>query len=195
MRHILSRGLLALLSFSLGVSSANAGFFGCLKPSGCGSYTCEYSCKPTIKEEKVEKDCFDFDEKVICVPPVKLPWHTCCDPGVCGGVRAVRKLTKKKVECGTQCVWEWEARNLCGDAGCKPAYGMTQQATPCSSQPLLTSPPLVPAAAPSTPPVEYNPFPGSQPPVEPAPEPKAIPGPPPVATGTSTGVRRTVLIR
>ncbi|MEZ6055269.1 MAG: hypothetical protein R3C01_01065 [Planctomycetaceae bacterium] len=177
MRQMLFYSLFSLTLLAAGTSSVEAGLFGCLKPAGCQSYDCNHSCYPTIKQEKVEKDCFSFEEKVICVPPIRFPWHTCCDTGVGGGVRCVRKLTKKKVECGTKDVWEWNVRDLCGGSSCKPACGSTMSNCPCGTLPLSTH-------SSSTQPQAMQPLPTpSAPPMEPAPVPMTTTRPVPMSSG------------
>lgn len=103
---------------------------GCLDQTGicnrCPS--CNHYCHLSAKIEKVEKECFKIESKVICIPRVVFPWQKpkhhrgCfrCGGGGCTNCinngarkRTVCVLVQDTYEC-PECKYKWSAKK-CGE--------------------------------------------------------------------------------
>lgn len=59
----------------------------------CGCEVCLLETK-TIKEKKT---CFKVEEKVICVPAIRMPWHK-CNPPTTSKTKTIKVLKKESYE-------------------------------------------------------------------------------------------------
>ncbi|TWU36134.1 hypothetical protein [Novipirellula artificiosorum] len=110
---------------------------GCLDQTGCCQRcpSCDHVCKLDAKEVEVEKECFETETKVICIPRVVFPWQkkkamrSCagcdsCDGGGCthcvhngARTRTICVLKTKKYKCPA-CEYTWSAeKKPCGCIG------------------------------------------------------------------------------
>lgn len=77
-------------------------------------------CVPVPETVKEKKHCWTVECKDICIPHVKWPWQSCCDPPKCGKVRTVKVLKKIEYECES-CGYKWDIKTVgcsCQGAGC-----------------------------------------------------------------------------
>ena len=136
-RSLLALILVACLAFA---SDSRAGESAppcdSCKPAGCcaTAMECIYCCRPVMKREKIERECFEVKCEYICIPGIKWPWQKCCEKPSCGKVKKVRKLSKREYECGEKCVWDWELSCCCRTVHCKPFghHDRCAAATPCT---------------------------------------------------------------
>ena len=71
---------------------------------------CEHTiCVPTPVTEKVSRHCWGVDCKVICIPAIKWPWQSCCEPPQCGRAKTVKVLKKVELEC-QKCGYQWDVK-------------------------------------------------------------------------------------
>ena len=66
----------------------------------------EICCSLEIKEKEVEKTCFKTEQKIVCIPRVRLPWQKCCPQK--SKSRTVNVLTTHKYQCKA-CNYVWSA--------------------------------------------------------------------------------------
>ena len=62
-------------------------------------------CTLKCENEKVNKKCFDVDQKIVCIPKVTWPWQKC--PPKCAKTKTVNVLKTKKYQC-CQCKYSWD---------------------------------------------------------------------------------------
>lgn len=124
----------------------------------CPQCDCD-SCILELKTVKVKKTCFKVEQKVVCIPGVRLPWQKCCPPGSSKS-RTVTVLKKHKYEC-KKCSYQWSTPKMVypGAQITKPAEQYSDSVA--SPVPAYTHPPqgLVfpgPAASPAPLPHEIN---------------------------------------
>lgn len=76
----------------------------------CGSIQCPSCdgdvCKLELDKGKSKKTCFKVEQKVVCIPPVRLPWAKCCPPGLSRKTRTINVLKKHSYECPS-CSYKW----------------------------------------------------------------------------------------
>ncbi|TWT52607.1 hypothetical protein Pla22_02310 [Rubripirellula amarantea] len=142
-RFLLSAVAFVTLTFStVQVHSVQAG--GCLGDQ-CNKVCCPkcdckcYTCNLDAKVVDAEKQCFEVEHDVICIPKVVFPWqrgkkgcNRCdsCDGSGCSAchhngakIRKVKKLKTKKYTC-PECEYTWTAKEtgpVCssgGNCGC-----------------------------------------------------------------------------
>lgn len=70
----------------------------------CPECACE-DCLLEIKPSTEKKTCFKVEEKVICVPAVRMPWNK-CDPPTTSKSKTIKVLKKETYECPT-CSYKW----------------------------------------------------------------------------------------
>jgi hypothetical protein len=58
-----------------------------------------------LEYTKEKKTCFKIEQKLVCVPKVRLPWKKDCPPGI-SKTRTVTVLKKHSYEC-EQCGYKW----------------------------------------------------------------------------------------
>lgn len=84
-----------------GCGDANCGVkrIGLRKSSrmACPECDCEV-CTLEVKSVKEKKTCFKVEEKVICVPAVRMPWDK-CNPPTTSKAKTVKVLKKESYEC------------------------------------------------------------------------------------------------
>lgn len=101
--------LLVALSGGL-ATSYSAGAFPRLHTCPQCSQPCTPKfCEPTPETEKEKKHCWCIETKDICIPHIRWPWQSCCEPPKCGRVRTVKVLNKVEYEC-EKCGWKWEIK-------------------------------------------------------------------------------------
>lgn len=69
-------------------------------------------CKLKVEKGKEKKSRYTTEQKVICIPKVRLPWQTCnpCKPvPTCSKTRTVTVLKKESYECDV-CKYSWEVQ-------------------------------------------------------------------------------------
>ena len=74
---------------------------GCVE---CPSCECDI-CQLDVKEIKVKKSCFKVEQKVICIPKVRLPWKKDCPP-MTSKTKTINTLKKHTYECPS-CEYKW----------------------------------------------------------------------------------------
>ncbi len=70
----------------------------------CPECACE-DCLLEVKPSTEKKTCFKVEEKVICVPAVRMPWHK-CNPPTTSKSKTIKVLKKETYECPT-CSYKW----------------------------------------------------------------------------------------
>lgn len=70
----------------------------------CPECDCEV-CTLEVKSVKKKKTCFKVEEKVICVPAVRMPWNK-CNPPITSKAKTVKVLKKESYECPA-CSYKW----------------------------------------------------------------------------------------
>ena len=63
----------------------------------CPECACE-DCLLEVKPSTEKKTCFKVEEKVICVPAVRMPWHK-CNPPTTSKSKTIKVLKKETYEC------------------------------------------------------------------------------------------------
>ena len=92
---------------------ADAGH-GAAKPR-CGCPSCGNAvCVPSREPEVDERYCWKVEFKQVCIPAIRWPWQSCCEPK-CGKVKTVKVLEKVEYECD-KCGYRWDVRPV----GCCP---------------------------------------------------------------------------
>ncbi|MGV3484805.1 MAG: hypothetical protein ACO1RT_10345 [Planctomycetaceae bacterium] len=86
---------------------------------------CNYVCKLDVTKSEQEKECFDVEAKVVCIPRVVFPWqkncgNPCANNG--GRIREICVLKTESYKC-PQCKYTWtaEKRTPCVDAAEVPS--------------------------------------------------------------------------
>ncbi len=119
------------------------------RPKKCPQCECDF-CLLELDCGKEKRTCFKTEQKLICVPPVRLPWKKCCPPGV-SKTKTVKVLKTHTYECPS-CSYKWTVQepNVFGAS--------TQSDTPTKAKPDTkdsAEPPLDPEkATPPQPPFE-----------------------------------------
>ena len=70
----------------------------------CPECDCEV-CTLEVKSVTEKKNCFKVEEKVICVPAVRMPWNK-CNPPTTSKTKTVKVLKKESYECPA-CSYKW----------------------------------------------------------------------------------------
>lgn len=65
-------------------------------------------CVLEVNEAEVEKTCFQIEQKVVCIPEVRLPWKKGCPPTVSRS-RVVNQLKTHKYKCPS-CEYKWNVQ-------------------------------------------------------------------------------------
>ena len=156
---VVASGLMMIAAFMLQSNNASAVFgHKLLDQTGCHCCACP-SCKHicTFESEVVdaERECFETEEKVICIPRVVFPWQkksqsSCCDcsdqPCSCthngAKTRKICVLKTKKYEC-PECEYTWTAKEKECGSGCASSCcsGDVCSAAPCDAGHWTTSSP------------------------------------------------------
>lgn len=93
---------------------------GCaLAQRGCGCRKCgakkacrkcpkceEECCTLEVKKTEEERTCYKTEQKIVCIPKVRLPWQKCC-PTETRKTRTVNTLKKHKYKCPS-CEYTWD---------------------------------------------------------------------------------------
>jgi hypothetical protein len=74
------------------------------RPRKCPTPECDV-CLLELDCGKEKKTCFKTEQKLICVPPVRLPWKKCCPPGV-SKTKTITVLKTHSYECPS-CSYKW----------------------------------------------------------------------------------------
>lgn len=74
------------------------------RPKTCPQCACDI-CLLELEHGKEKKTCFKTEQKLICVPPVRLPWQKCCPPGV-SKTKTITVLKTHSYECPS-CSYKW----------------------------------------------------------------------------------------
>lgn len=113
---------LALLGLLLLVYGSGCCTTRCCTPTCCSS--CGKTCSPEIKETETAHNCYADKCNDVCIPAVRFPWESCCDPLRCGKVRSVKVLTKWEYKC-PDCEVQWNVVNsgCCGNGSCNGSCG------------------------------------------------------------------------
>ena len=90
----------------------------------CPRCSCEV-CELKVDEGKKKKTCYKVEEKVVCVPRVRLPWQK-CNSSNCSPTIRVRVLKKHTYEC-PECQYEWK---VVKSEGGEPAEAASASGTP-----------------------------------------------------------------
>lgn len=93
--------VVAALAFLLPLSGARAEDANCCCPR------CHVVCVPSREIEQQKHTAFDVECKWICVPKIRFPWESCCEPK-CAWVRKAKTLKKVEYEC-PHCKYTWTA--------------------------------------------------------------------------------------
>jgi hypothetical protein len=126
----------------------------CCDDTGCSECAECPNCKLKVEKAKVKKYCWEVECKPICVPKVRLPWQSCCEP-LCAEGRNIHVLKKVEYEC-EECKYTWTpeenggcANGACCGNGCSNCCESGCTAAGCEG----ISPPLElqPAPAPTAP--------------------------------------------
>jgi hypothetical protein len=64
-------------------------------------------CRPVETTIKEKDYCFEVECKQVCIPAIRWPWESCCEPPRCGKVKTVKVLKKVEYECA-KCGYQWE---------------------------------------------------------------------------------------
>ena len=67
-------------------------------------------CTLKVEKGKEKKTCYETEQKIICIPKVRLPWQNCNPDNpapTCSETRTVTLLKKKKYECDV-CKYSWK---------------------------------------------------------------------------------------
>lgn len=70
----------------------------------CSNCNCEV-CLLETKSITEKKTCFKVEEKVICVPAVRMPWHK-CNPPTTSKTKTITVLKKESYE-APACSYKW----------------------------------------------------------------------------------------
>lgn len=121
------------------------------RPKKCPKCECDF-CLLELEHGTEERTCFKTEQKLICVPPVRMPWMKCCPPGT-SKTKTVKVLKKHTYECPT-CSYKWTVQ--------EPAVAATSTTTkePTEAQPEeeSESESVEPDANPETPTPPRPPF-------------------------------------
>jgi hypothetical protein len=81
----------------------------------CGVYCCpecgNKQCVPTPTILKEKKTAYQCECKDICIPGIKGPFASCCEPPSCGRVRTIKVLKKVEYEC-QKCGYKWDVKTV-----------------------------------------------------------------------------------
>lgn len=129
----------------------------CLDQTGCVDCcpTCGYYCKLSAECVDDDKDGFDVESEVICIPRVVFPWQkrTGCHCGriVCNSCnhngarkRRVCKLTRDSITC-PKCKYSWKAKK-CGEDAEKSKSKSEPMVAPTPAPQVQNSSPGTPAS-------------------------------------------------
>ena len=90
----------------------------------CPQCECDF-CLLELEHGKEEKTCFKTEQKLICVPPVRMPWMKDCPPGI-SKTKTITVLKKHKYECPS-CSYKWTVQ--------EPMVAESQSVEPATSEP------------------------------------------------------------
>lgn len=128
-RLFISLAFVMLVHLSTPTRESAAGFpFGLLDQTGCIDRcpACDHVCHFEAKRVDVEKEVFDVESKVICIPRVVFPWQkrhtdcrchsggdTLCSSCISNGARTRRICVLKtaKQTC-PECSYSWSAKKV-----------------------------------------------------------------------------------
>ena len=96
------------------------------------------------KEEiKEKKTCFKVEEKVICVPAVRMPWHK-CNPPTTSKTKTIKVLKKESYE-SPACSYKWSIAKA-GESKPTATKTATDAQTTIASTASKPMPPIVRAS-------------------------------------------------
>jgi hypothetical protein len=77
-------------------------------------------CVPTFEAKKEKRHYWEVECKQICIPHIRWPWQSPCEPPKCGRVKTVNVLKKVEYECEKcGCKWEVKSVGCCPDGSCR----------------------------------------------------------------------------
>lgn len=77
-------------------------------------------CVPSIEKVKEKKHCWRIECEQICIPHIRWPWQSCCEPPKCGRVRNVKVLKEVEYECeACGCKWDVQRVDCCPSGMCR----------------------------------------------------------------------------
>ena len=100
---------------------------------------CNVVCCPSTEIEKEKKTAFDVECKWICVPRVRFPWESCCQPQ-CAWVRKIHVLKKIEYQC-EKCKYKWTATCACNGSSWATGEGTAQDPIGPPPVPKVTAAP------------------------------------------------------
>lgn len=162
---------------------------GCRAKRSCGRQgrcrkcpKCETDvCSLERKEIKAKKSCFKVEQKIICIPNVRLPWQKCC-PDRASKTRTINVLKKHSYECPS-CSYKWSLEEpevpepvaAPVDCGCPPAAPIHSLQPEMQYEPQVAPQTMQYQSVPTELPFEEPQAPIAQPSFEPAPTPPPVP--------------------
>ena len=93
------------------------------RPKKCPKCECDF-CLLELDHGIEEKTCFKTEQKLVCVPPVRMPWMKCCPPGT-SKTKTVKVLKKHTYECPT-CSYKWTVQEPAVVASTTTTSGLTE---------------------------------------------------------------------
>ncbi len=117
----------------------------------CNCPNCDYVCKFNAETVDEDKECFDVESKVICIPRVVFPWQKKCNPCANNGAwtRTICVLKTEKYKC-PKCEYTWSAEKRSKPLEVKdvPADAKTPPTASLTPGPEKGSAPLAPQPEP-----------------------------------------------
>lgn len=86
----------------------------------CVCPQCQHRCQLKAERVEEERECFEVESKVVCIPRVVFPWQKqCCDPCFNNGARTRRVcvLKTETYQC-PKCEYSWTLENGVGGGAC-----------------------------------------------------------------------------
>ena len=62
-------------------------------------------CQLEVKESESKETCFMTEQKIVCIPRVRMPWQKCCPPGK-SKTRTINVLKTHSFKCPS-CEYKW----------------------------------------------------------------------------------------
>ncbi len=145
-RNVLSTAMM-LLSMIVVTAGAQAEVLRITRGSDCDACEsdgctacpqCKTHCKLEVTQGTEKKSCYKPECKTICIPKIRLPWQSCCEPR-CAKTKTVKVLKKHSYEC-PKCEYKWTVVE-CGDGCCESAAESTPTESYESPQATVPTPP------------------------------------------------------
>ena len=108
----------------------------------CSDCDCEV-CLLETKAIKEKKTCFKVEEKVICVPAVRMPWHK-CNPPTTSKTKTFKVLKKESYK-SPACSYKWSIAKA-GESEPTATKTATDNQTTVASTASKPMPPIVRAS-------------------------------------------------